>query len=76
MCGRHDRVSTLPVLIYHRNECSVKPCTITEDINEETKSRDMVLKPDAHTVFKLKNSSRETTIEPTDELKYHVFSGE
>lgn len=69
MCGRDDGVSTLPVLIYHRNECSIEPCTIKEDINEETMTRNMVLKLDAHTVFKLKSSGRETTTEPTDELK-------
>ena len=64
-----ERDFTLPVLIYRRNECSVRLCTVTENINEEVKRRNMVLKPNARTVFKLKSNSRGTTLEPTDVLK-------
>ena len=46
----------LPVLIYCRNEWSMS--TVTENINEEVKSRNTVLK----LVFNLKSNSRGTML--------------
>lgn len=46
-----ERHPILPVLIYHRNECNVKLSTVPENINEEVKSRNRVLRPGAHIVF-------------------------
>lgn len=57
----------LPVLIYCRNEWSMRLCTVTENINEEGKSRNTVSKPDAQAVFNLKNNGRGTTVGSTYE---------
>lgn len=46
-----ERQPILPVLIYHRNECNVKLFTVPENINEEVKSRNRVLRPGAHIVL-------------------------
>lgn len=64
-----ERDSTFPALIYCRSEYSVRLCAVTENVSEEVKSRNMVLKSDASTVFKLKSNNRGTTLEPTDLLK-------
>lgn len=41
---RHDIGNALPALVYHRNECSIRLCKVTENINEDVKSSSIVLK--------------------------------
>lgn len=46
-----ERHLILPVLLYHRNEYTVKLSTVPENINEKVKSWNTVLRPGAHIIF-------------------------